>query len=1049
MDRYSLIKNIQNILQKYNGQYENTAEQSSAIYDMMMDKKSMIQAQDQLLQFLNSLTDIFWQLNDKTEFTFISPSVKKILGFDPEYMIGKPVIEFIKEDQHELLKENIRARIQNKNKNQPSYREYLMKTKDGGFKPTEISSVSVFDDDGNLVGFTGITRDISLRKSMEQKLRESQAKFKSFMDHFPGATFIKKPDEELVFCNDVFAELMGKKPSDLVGNKKHIQFLSKELYQKYYEENKTIIRENKSITSESTFENADGFSHWLTIKFPLANPGKETLVGGLSFDITDRIEAEIKLKAEESKLQTLSQTAIELSLLDPETDLFEFIAKKAREIIGNRGMTLVSDFNVESLEWHIRATAGFNNLVQKISSILGKKLTSLKGYSNKDYLARLKDQKLVELGTDISAVSHGTITGSVAKKLFQLINFRHIYTISFFRETVQYGNLSLVLSEPISNMEKTIIESFIWQVSSILQTKVAVKSLHESEKKYRLLMENTGVGIGYYDLEGNIILFNKQAAENLGGVPDDFTGKNILELFGDKVGGNYLGRIKRVAKSTEPMQFEDEIKIGDEKKWFYSTYNSITDDHGHVVGVQIISHDITDKKLTELALITNEQRFTEIINHSDEVFYIHDTDHVIQYISPRCKDIFGFSEDEMMVQWTKLVTDNPINEIGYELTQKALQTGEKQKPYTLEIKQKQGKTKWIRVEESPIRDDSGEVTGIVGAIRDITDEKIALDALKESEERYRLLFEQSVDPNILMDGLTIINTNFATVKELGYDRKEDIIGLTPLDISPEYQPDGTLSEVKAQQLLNVANKNGYIHFEWLHLSKNGDPIWFDISLTRYVEGGNTRLHVIMRNINQSKIASEELQKINRTLEETGRIAKVGGWEFDVETGKGTWTDEVAKIHELDPGEPTSKELGISFYTPESREKITRAIDLLTTEGKPYDLELEMVTAKGNHKWVRTIGHPVYHNNKIVRAAGSFQDITEKKQYELEITKYRDHLEDLVQERTLELEKKNKELERMNNLFVGREFRIKELRDKIAELNDQIIQMESKQSKSVD
>ncbi|MBW2646438.1 MAG: hypothetical protein JRE23_09715 [Deltaproteobacteria bacterium] len=62
-------------------------------------------------------------------------------------------------------------------------------------------------------------------------------------------------------------------------------------------------------------------------------------------------------------------------------------------------------------------------------------------------------------------------------------------------------------------------------------------------------------------------------------------------------------------------------------------------------------------------------------------------------------------------------------------------------------------------------------------------------------------------------------------------------------------------------------------------------------------------------------------------------------------------------------------------------------------------------------------------------------MTERKRAEEELNKYRDHLEDLVKERTGELEEKNSELERMNMLFVGREFRIKELKEKVKELEE--------------
>ncbi len=130
---------------------------------------------------------------------------------------------------------------------------------------------------------------------------------------------------------------------------------------------------------------------------------------------------------------------------------------------------------------------------------------------------------------------------------------------------------------------------------------------------------------------------------------------------------------------------------------------------------------------------------------------------------------------------------------------------------------------------------------------------------------------------------------------------------------------------------------------------------------------------------ERKRAENILQQKDELLRMTSEIAKVGGWEFDAVTLQGTWTDEVARIHDLDPQEPTNVELGISFYTDHSRKAIELAIQQTLEQARPYDLELEMTTAKGAHKWVRTIGIPVLEVGKVVKVKGIFQDITERKQ----------------------------------------------------------------------
>lgn len=169
------------------------------------------------------------------------------------------------------------------------------------------------------------------------------------------------------------------------------------------------------------------------------------------------------------------------------------------------------------------------------------------------------------------------------------------------------------------------------------------------------------------------------------------------------------------------------------------------------------------------------------------------------------------------------------------------------------------------------------------------------------------------------------------------------------------------------------------------------------------QGNIVGLFGIARDITERKQAEETLRYHEQLLQEMGRVAKIGGWEFDAVSGMGTWTDEVARIHGLDPGKKTNVELGLSFYTPDSRLKIEHALKEAIESGKSYDLELELITAQGTRKWVQSIGHPRLENGTVVEVRGSFQDITARKQVEEELRHHKEHLEELVATRTAELE----------------------------------------------
>ncbi len=134
-----------------------------------------------------------------------------------------------------------------------------------------------------------------------------------------------------------------------------------------------------------------------------------------------------------------------------------------------------------------------------------------------------------------------------------------------------------------------------------------------------------------------------------------------------------------------------------------------------------------------------------------------------------------------------------------------------------------------------------------------------------------------------------------------------------------------------------------------------------------------------------------LKEKEQLLREVQAIAKVGGWEFDAQTLEGTWTEETARIHGLEPDDPANVEIGLSFYVNGSRQIIEKAVNDAIKYGKPYDLELEMITAKGEQKWVRSIGHPEMVDGKVVRVRGSFQDITDFKRVQLALLEAQEEL----------------------------------------------------------
>jgi PAS domain S-box-containing protein len=133
---------------------------------------------------------------------------------------------------------------------------------------------------------------------------------------------------------------------------------------------------------------------------------------------------------------------------------------------------------------------------------------------------------------------------------------------------------------------------------------------------------------------------------------------------------------------------------------------------------------------------------------------------------------------------------------------------------------------------------------------------------------------------------------------------------------------------------------------------------------------------------------EGIQPNEALVRIAGYVAGLGGWSVDIAGSRIAWSDEACAIHEVPPGKSPTRDEAIGYYAPEWRETFTVAFDDCERDGTPFDLEMEVIGAKGRRSWVRVVGVPVRDEaGAIVRVQGAFQDIDERKKAEL---KMREH-----------------------------------------------------------
>ncbi|MBP1907945.1 PAS domain S-box protein [Methanolobus bombayensis] len=507
----------------------------------------------------------------------------------------------------------------------------------------------------------------------------------------------------------------------------------------------------------------------------------------------------------------------------------------------------------------------------------------------------------------------------------------------------------------------------------ITERKKTQSDLLKSEEMFATVFNTVPDGIMLSTFEGEIISVNESFLKNQGFLQNELLGSSICDInlwidsdiceeYMEKL--NFHGFVRN---------FESEIitKTGDIHPVIISGDIIPTNDERYILTV---FRDVTDIKHTEDELKRSKSLLDEVseianiggwsldvssgnITWTPEVFNIHDMEprdsvdvkEAIDYYAPGSKEIIS-----------KAVKD-------------AVDNGE---PYALELEliTSKGKHKWVRASGRPVFTD-GKVTKLIGSFQDITERKNVELALLEQEQ---LLKEMG---NVAKIGGWDFDVNSGTstwTSEVAiiHDLDPDIEANVDLSLK-SYTPESR--EILSEAFNNAVEKGEPYDLELEFISAKGVHKWVRTGAQPiFIDDKVVKVVGFLQDITHIKKVEFELQKQGVLLDEVGDIAKIGGWEFDVSTGEGTWTPEVARIHGLDPDDPTSKDVGLSFFVSESKEKIQTAIRDAIEKAQPYDLELELISADGVNKWVRTLGRPVLEDGKVVKLTGSMQDITDRK-----------------------------------------------------------------------
>jgi PAS domain S-box-containing protein len=175
----------------------------------------------------------------------------------------------------------------------------------------------------------------------------------------------------------------------------------------------------------------------------------------------------------------------------------------------------------------------------------------------------------------------------------------------------------------------------------------------------------------------------------------------------------------------------------------------------------------------------------------------------------------------------------------------------------------------LPVEVSLLGFDLSDSRNVFVILKDLTQIKKKERALIDSEERFRTLFENATDSGVLIlpSSAEITHCNIAACKILGYDSEEDLLGKTVFDISPETQENGESTSEVAAKFIAECLDTGQSRLDWIHLTKDGSAIYFDIALTRIKFHDQVYIHALWRDVTEIRKTRRELIKHRNSLEE--------------------------------------------------------------------------------------------------------------------------------------------------------------------------------------
>jgi len=391
----------------------------------------------------------------------------------------------------------------------------------------------------------------------------------------------------------------------------------------------------------------------------------------------------------------------------------------------------------------------------------------------------------------------------------------------------------------------------------------AEEKLTESELKYRMLFDNAQIGIYQTTPDGKILSSNPALIKMLG--YDSLSELNQRNLEKENV---FLNTTRRNFKAL----IEEKGYVNDyESGWLTKDGNHlivsenarvVKDANGETIFYEGFIENITERKKAEKALKESEEKYRTLIESMNEVVMMVDNNDCVLYVNNRFSDLLGYSKEEIIGKIGYQVLLPPEDQYKIQNENKE-RTRNKFNQYELSMLSKDGRKTDFLVSGSPVKDAEGNIIGSMGAMTDITERKKNLTALKESEERNRVIIEAF--PDIIM--ISDLEGNII----YGNAMLEKYTGITTSDYrnpnrKAHIHPEDVNIVIKAKEELLSGDKTHTPLIENRFIDTEGQIHWFSGIMSKLTLNNKVVLQTITRDITDKKKIEKELEKYRHHLE---------------------------------------------------------------------------------------------------------------------------------------------------------------------------------------